>query len=392
MTDFSPARPGTVYIAGWGPGQGELATGRARGLVAAADLLVAPAEIAAQAVLLRTSPLTTLDLQDPATSHAMLEAAAAGKVVVVLMPGDPITDGAAAQLLSSLHTGGVPAELVPGVPLSALADPKVRETRARRPLQGRCVVVTRPREQAGEMVAWLSEAGARTVLCPTLCIEPVAAMTAIDHAMDHLGEQTWVIFTSANGVHCFMRRMDERGLDLRAFAGSRVAAIGPATGEALAARGLRVDLVPQRYQAEGLLDALDADLSGQRILIPRAREARDILPETLRQRGAQVEVLTVYQAVPELADEQVAALSREMAAGHIDAVTFTSSSTVTRFIDLFAKGEAAAMLRRHHIAVACIGPITAKTARDLDLQVAVEASSFTIPGLVAALSEFFAAS
>jgi uroporphyrinogen III methyltransferase/synthase len=390
MTELHPARPGTVYIAGWGPGSGELATARTRGLVAEADLLLASRDLLKTARVLCKSAVVTQDLDAAGMDVAMAEAVAAGKVVVVLMQGDPVADGAGVDLLRTLQAAKTPAELVPGVPLAALTVAEVREARSRRPLQGRRIVVTRPREQAGEMVAWLSEAGAEAVLFPTILIEPVRDMVPMDHAMDHLGEHAWVIFTSANGVRCFMDRLAERGLDLRAFAGARVAAIGSATGDALARRGLRVDLIPQRYQAEGLLEALDEDLTGQRILIPRAREARDILPETLRRRGAQVEVLVVYQAVPQ--DQETASLRLQMTDGHIHAVTFTSSSTVTRFVELFRAGEAATLLRRHNIAVGCIGPITAKTAQDLDLPVEIQALTFTIPGLVAAMSRFFSPS
>ena len=387
MTETCPGRPGTVYIVGWGPGGGELVTARAVGLVAAADLILASPDFRITSSVSGATPVSNRDLRAPETHAAMSEAAAAGKVVVVIMEGDPVADGAGVELLGVLQSAGIPVELVPGVPMAALAVTEVSATRKMRPLHGRRIVVTRPREQAGEMVAWLEEAGAEALLFPTILIEPVIDLAPMDRAMDRLGDHDWVIFTSANGVRFFMERLTARGMDLRAFAGARVAAIGSATGSALAGNGLRVDLIPQRFQAEGLLESLPEDLSGQRILIPRAREARDILPETLSRRGAEVEVLVVYQAVPQ--EQKVATLRQEIVGGRIDAVTFTSSSTVTRFVGLFSPGEAATLLNQQGVTVGCIGPITATTAVQLGLDVQIQAPTFTVPSLVTALCRFY---
>jgi uroporphyrinogen-III synthase len=389
MAEAAPARAGAVYLAGWGPGEPLLATVRARGLVAAADLVVLPEAIQGGVRPWMADDAAGLSSQEPHLLDRIAEAVAQDRIVVWLTQGDPIVDGQGGEILKTLHDRGLAVEVVPGLPLSVAAAPAVQASLAGRPLHGKRVLVTRPPHQAAEMVEWLVEAGAEPVLCPTIRIERVAEMDEIDKAMDELGRHAWVIFTSVNGVDCFFRRLQERGLDLRAFAGARVAAIGSATAGRLSRHGLRTDLVPERFQAEGLLDRLShEDLQGKRILIPRAETARDVLPDTLRQRGAVVQVLVVYRAVsPAGLPEKV---SRELSAGSIHAVTFTSSSTVSRFQKLMEPASAAQLLSEAGVAVACIGPVTGKTARDLGFNVTVEAEPFTVPDLVAALCRHFA--
>ncbi len=309
-------------------------------------------------------------------------------MVAWLVAGDPLADGDAESLARHFLAQQIQVEIVPAVAGAAPQAELVRRLLATRPLSGRTVVSTRPREQAGELKSWLEEAGAEVVCWPTIAIQPVADMTVIDRAIAELDAHEWVIFTSANGVRWFFDRLRHLQKDLRSFGRARVAAIGPATAQALAGKGLRVDVVPEIYQAEGLLEALsDQDMKGQRVLIPRAEVARDILPETLVARGAQVQVLVVYRAVPPSLDGD--AMAERLRQGGVDAVTFTSSSTVTQFCDLLNSPDPGLLLRQHGVVVACIGPVTGDTARKCGLEVQVQASSFTVPGLTEALCRHF---
>lgn len=249
-----------------------------------------------------------------------------------------------------------------------------------RPLWGRRVAVTRSQGQQGPLAHRLHELGAEVVPLPTIAFEagPEAPVAA---AIARLGAYDRVIFTSANGVDYFLDALYAAGRDPRAFGAARLACIGPATARRLRARGLVADTVPETFVAEGLLDALlEEGIAGQRILIPRAAVAREILPETLRAHGAEVEVLPVYRTVQPPIDP--AALAR-VVDGEVDLVTFTSSSTVHHFRALFDDATFAAV--KGHVGAACIGPITADTAREHGLRIAVVAERYTIPGLVDAL-------
>lgn len=240
-----------------------------------------------------------------------------------------------------------------------------------RPLFGRRVVVTRAREQASELRARLEALGAQVVELPSIEIEPV------ELSIPDLDRYDWVVFTSANGVTgLFERGLDPYGLDARVFAGCRIATIGPGTAAALAARGLRADLVPERFVAESLLEAFPPPAApGERVLLARAAVARDVLPEGLRDCGYEVDVLDVYRTVPARPDPDELALVQ---AGDVDAVTFTSSSTVANFCD--AVGPLPEGPR-----IVSIGPVTSKTASERGLRVDAEADPHTIDGLVEAL-------
>jgi uroporphyrinogen III methyltransferase / synthase len=244
-----------------------------------------------------------------------------------------------------------------------------------RPLFGLRVVVTRAREQAGELAMRLQGQGAATVEVPAIEIrDPADGGAALAAAVDRLGDYAWVVLTSPNGARRLLDAVRDRGRDARAFAGARLAAIGPGTAEALAAANLEVDLVPPRFVAESLLDALPApSATGGPLLLVRAAVARDVLPEGLRRRGWHVDVVEAYRTEQApLAEEQAAAVAGA------DVVTFTSSSTVSNF--LAAMGG-----RPVPPVVAAIGPITAATAREHGLAVDVEAEVHTIDGLVDAL-------
>jgi len=255
----------------------------------------------------------------------------------------------------------------------------------RHPLAGRRIVVTRAREQAGELARALQALGAEVLAVPTIRIVPLADLTALRTALTGPAGYDWIVFTSQNTVHVVCDRLPEWGLAARDLARMAVAAIGPATAQALARYGVTPDLVPPKYVAEAVVAAVVArgPVHSKRFLVPRAREARDALPEGLRARGAVVDVIPVYETVQ--AAEDGSALAAQLVGGTIDVVTLTSSSTVRGFVDLV--GRAAATSGRFTVAV--IGPVTAASARALGLPVAIEAEDYTVGGLVAALVRYY---
>jgi uroporphyrinogen III methyltransferase/synthase len=244
------------------------------------------------------------------------------------------------------------------------------------PLFGQRIVVTRAREQADALAARLEALGAHAIELPTIEIRPAADPAPLDRAIANLASYDWLIFTSATGVRCFVERLDGSAFDWRSLR-ARICAIGPATRAAIEALHLKVDLMPAEYVAEGLLAAFaDHDLTGKRILLPRAAVARDLVPVELARRGAQVDVVEAYRtAMPDDAPARAA----EVFTHKPDWITFTSSSTVQNFVSAAGAGVL------EGVKVASIGPVTSKTARELGIQVTVEAAPFTIDGLVEAI-------
>ena len=252
-----------------------------------------------------------------------------------------------------------------------------------RPLFGLRILVTRPKEQAPELSRLLSEYGAEPVECPTIRIVPPESWAPLDEALARLDRYHWLVFTSVNGVRPFMERLHGRGQDVRALAGLRLACIGPRTAEELAAWGLRADVIPAEYHAEGLIEALTAAGVGkQRVLIPRATVAREVLPEQLRAAGAEVSVVPVYRTVRPEAD--AGRLKEQLQRHELHVITFTSSSTVQNFCELFDSREEMRTLTAQAV-IACIVPITARTAAELGLPVAITAPEHTVPALVEAI-------
>jgi uroporphyrinogen III methyltransferase / synthase len=250
------------------------------------------------------------------------------------------------------------------------------------PLFGQRILITRPREQAAELVAPLRALGADTIELPTIAIEKPASWSALDKAIRDLRRYHWVIFTSANGVRKFLERLRERGGDLRALAKAQLAAIGPATAEELRKNCLQVDVVPKDFVAEGLIRSLGRKpLRGKNVLIPRAKVARDVLPEALRKRGARVDVIEAYRSV--LPPESVARARSIFEKNPPTLVVFTSSSAVSNLFEMLPTDYGAAKLR--DVKVACIGPITSHTAREHGLEVAIEPRRYTVPALVDAI-------
>ncbi|MEY2477424.1 MAG: uroporphyrinogen methyltransferase / synthase [Actinomycetota bacterium] len=244
----------------------------------------------------------------------------------------------------------------------------------RRPLFGRRIVVTRSRDQASNLVVRLHDLGAETVELPSITmVDPADNGTALRAAAGAVSTYDWVIFTSANAVTRFVPLLR----DARAFGTARVAAIGPGTAERLRDANIAADLVPERFVAEALLDAFPHGPG--RVLLPRAAVAREVLPDGLRAKGWDVDIVDAYRT--EQATPAPAALE---AARHADAVTFTSSSTVTNYLAVAGKDAVPTV-------VACIGPVTAETARAAGLDVSIEAEVHTVEGLVDALLRWFAA-
>lgn len=252
----------------------------------------------------------------------------------------------------------------------------------RLPLFGRRIVVTRAREQAGPLAGRLRELGADAIELPTIEIAPAADYGPLDRAIANLAGYDWLVFTSANGVRRFLERLDRSTTDLRSLR-ARICAIGPATRAAIEALHLKCDLMGTEYVAEGLLKAFAPfDLSGRRILLPRAAIARDAVPAELARRGASVDVVEAYRTV---IPEGAAELAREVLGRRPDAITFTSSSTVRNFAAIAGAGALAG------IKVFSIGPVTTATARGLGIEVSAEAREFTVDGLVEAAVEGLAA-
>lgn len=248
-------------------------------------------------------------------------------------------------------------------------------------------MVTRAAAQAQRFTELLEAAGARVLAAPAIVIGPPPSWEPLDAALDALDTFTWVIFTSVNGVAMVDRRLVARRLAWAALTGRRIAAIGPATADALAEHGVRVDLVPGEYRAEGLLERLRGVVTpADRVLLPRAAQTRDVLVTGLRRLGVQVSEVPAYAT--RRAEAGTVRLREALASGTIDAVTFTSSSTARNFAELFTDAERRDWLRR--VTVASIGPITAATAAEYGLTTDVMPGEYTIPALARALAEHFA--
>ena len=253
-----------------------------------------------------------------------------------------------------------------------------------RPLLGKRVLVTRSRRQASTLSRILAEEGAEPVEVPTIEIANLEDYTQLDSAIESLGGYGWVIFTSANGVEAFFGRMAQLGRDTRILGGLKVGAIGPATAEALAQYGIVPDLVPSEFVSEAVVTAMaDREIKGVRVLLPRADIGRDDLADGLARLGAQVDSIAVYRTVLPQASRDIAlGILKD---GSADVLTFTSSSTVVNLLNLL-DGNVSLM---EGVKVACIGPITARSAQELGLQVDIMAQECTVPGLVRAIKEYY---
>ena len=252
-------------------------------------------------------------------------------------------------------------------------------------ISGRGVVITRPERQGGELSRLLIARGARVINFPVIQIVSPADWAMLDRAIDKLSTYRWIIFTSANGVAFFFRRLTELGKDIRALKGVKIAAIGPATAAAVEAQGINVDLVPEEFVSEGVVRAFAGfDLQGCKVLLPRAQEARDVIPDGLVKMGATVDVAAVYRTVG--TDRDPSDLIRLFKEGAIAVLTFTSASTVINFLKIMG----ADFHLPSQVKVATIGPVTEAAAKKAGLPVHIRQERYTVPELVDAIAAAFA--
>ena len=253
------------------------------------------------------------------------------------------------------------------------------------PLFGKTFVVTRAEEQAESFIHMLEERGAEAFLYSSIKTIPPVDWSPLDKSLEILSNYNGLIFTSVNGVHFFSQRLKEKNKDIRELKGVRIYAIGPKTEQAVRNLNIRVDTVPENYVAESLIECIGKEnIEGKKFLLPRASVAREILPNTLREMGAIIDVVPAYQTI--LPESSESDFLKRLDEGSIDVITFTSSSTVTNFLDRLNK--------EHHeklnkIVVACIGPITQKTAENRGLKVTIVPSQYTVTGLISAIEDYF---
>jgi uroporphyrinogen III methyltransferase/synthase len=255
-----------------------------------------------------------------------------------------------------------------------------------RPLFGRGILVTRAADQAGEFAGMLAAQGARVFECPTISLVPPDSYAELDAGIDALPACAWVIFTSFNAVQSFFGRLHERGLDSRALGNAKVCAVGPRTAAALDPYGIRPDLVPADYKAEGVVAAFrKLHVAGQTVLFPRADRAREVIPTALAEMGAEVIAPIAYRNV--LPDALPAAALAALEEGRIHCATFTSSSTVTNLAAML--GENRFLKLMEGVTIASIGPVTSRTCRELGLEVHIEPGKYTLADLTDAIVGHF---
>ncbi|MFZ7127323.1 MAG: uroporphyrinogen-III C-methyltransferase [Desulfobacterales bacterium] len=302
-------------------------------------------------------------------------------------PAQRTVTGTLATIEEAVRSAGIkaPALIVVGEVVNLRPSLQWFENR---PLFGKRVVVTRAREQASDLVRRLADLGADCLEVPTIRIEPPAPGGPMDMAIERLAGYDWIIFTSVNGVRFFFERLMAKGLDVRALGHLKTAVIGPATAERLLEFGLKSDIVPETFRAESIVAAFEnVPIEGRRILLPRALEARAILPAALLERGAEVDEVAAYHTEIEAdrSDSLIEALENRT----VSMVTFTSSSTVKNFKALLPPERLEALMEG--VTVASIGPITTDTARALGFTVHLTAEAYTIPGLCEAICDFYRA-
>ena len=260
-----------------------------------------------------------------------------------------------------------------------------KEVKAAKPLAGKRMVITRARAQAASLARRIEESGGIVIEFPTIEIQPPESFAAFDDAVRKVEDYDWLIFTSVNGVEPFFARLGIHGKAAESIARIKVGAIGPETAKRLEEFDVHASLVPERYQAEGILDAMAPEtMRGKKVLIPRAASAREILPQTLRGWGASVDVVVAYRTV--LPEIDIAPLAKLLHEDKIDVVTFTSSSTVKNFARLFGDTKLSEIVGGS--AIACIGPITARSVELLGGRADIVAREYTIPGMMDAIVEY----
>jgi uroporphyrinogen III methyltransferase/synthase len=253
-------------------------------------------------------------------------------------------------------------------------------------LRGKKILITRARNQAGQFSTHLRKLGAEVIEVPTIEVVPPLRWEELDRTIDQLESYDWIIFTSANGVKFFWERLRKKDKEDRFPSLLKVCAIGPATANQLKEKGIRIDYMPKEYIAEAILEGFERmAIRGKRILLARARVARDVLPKGLSTMGAEVDVVEAYRTIKPR--EGAKKLIHLLSDGRIDAVTFTSSSTVNHFMELLTKEDWKGLLTG--VAIACIGPVTAHTAKKWGMSVHIQPEEYTIPALTQAIVNYF---
>lgn len=257
-----------------------------------------------------------------------------------------------------------------------------------RPLFAKRIVVTRAREQASRFIAALNELGAECIEFPTIELVPPESWDELDRAIGAIESFQWLIFTSVNGVKFFLKRLKTLGKDIRDLKGLKIGAIGPKTAEIWHGFGIKPDLIPNEYRAEAIVAGLKKrGVEGIKILLPRAASARQVLPDELRKMGAHVEVPPAYHTIKP--DHDTVQMGEMFEKGAIDMVTFTSSSTVNNFVQMFEADGQKLQKWMARVAVACIGPITAKTAQENGFTVSLVPPEYTIESLTDSIVQYF---
>ena len=250
-----------------------------------------------------------------------------------------------------------------------------------KPLAGVRILVGRARHQASALSAGLKELGAEVIEIPFIEIRPPRSYNLLDSALKRVAEYDWLILTSVNGVEALASRLKHLKIRPESLSSVRVAAIGPSTRDATEKLGLKVAIVPKQYVAEAVVESLRGKVEGKRVLLSRAKVARDVIPRELRKMGGKVDVVEAYETVlPKSSQKKLSALMDNPNL-RPDIVTFTSSSPVRNFIQLCG----ADIPVREGVQFASIGPITSATLHELGLPVHIEAREFTIPGLIQAI-------
>ncbi|WP_366921949.1 uroporphyrinogen-III C-methyltransferase [Metallumcola ferriviriculae] len=254
-----------------------------------------------------------------------------------------------------------------------------------KPLFGKRILISRPVHQAAGFAEMIETLGGEPYIFPVIDIVKPSDSSPLDNAIDKVEQFDWVVFTSVNGVNHFFRAMWEKKKDIRCLAEAKICAIGPKTAAAVEKKGLLVDYMPEEYVAEAVIEGMkDYGLKGMKVLLPRADIARQVLPEKLMEMGALVEEVTAYETVTGSGDPDK--LLQLLSQGKLHVVTFTSSSTVRNFLSKLPRQRADELLK--DVIIACIGPITAETARKMGLTVHIEAEEYTIDGLLAAILQY----
>jgi uroporphyrinogen-III synthase len=259
------------------------------------------------------------------------------------------------------------------------------------PLAGLRIVVGRARHQASALSSGLRELGAEVIEIPFIEIRKPRSYQPLDTALKNLQDYDWLILTSVNGADALWKRIRKLRLTKRHFKHLKVAAIGPATKKAIEKRGIKVNVVPEEYVAESVVESLRDQVAGKRVLLARARVARDVIPRELRKLGAEVDVVEAYETViPRSSLTRLRAILKN-SNRRPDVITFTSSSTVRNFANLTGKNVRRGRPRQRKasplddVRFVSIGPVTSSTLRELGLPVDLEAKEYTIPGLINAI-------